>query len=84
MKESIEKGAEFFIDRRLLHDGEHFARWWWLRYRWHYFYDVLVGLDFMTALGYGRDPRMGRPSRISRRSAFPTAAGSWTTRTEIS
>lgn len=25
---------------------------------WHYFYDVLVGLDFMTALGFSGEPRM--------------------------
>ena len=58
VKRAIEKGAEFCSERRLLHEGAHFERWWWLRYPWHYFYDVLVGLDFMTALGYGKDPRM--------------------------
>ena len=39
-------------------EGAHFERWWWLRYPWHYHYDVLVGLDFTTALAYGKDPRM--------------------------
>ncbi len=58
VREAIEGGAEFFLRRRLLHEGRRFNRWYWLRYPWHYFYDVLVGLDFMTALGYGRDPRM--------------------------
>jgi len=58
VKRAIERGAEFFLKKRLLHEGEYFARWWSLRYPWHYFYDVLVGLDFMTALGYGKDPRM--------------------------
>ena len=29
-----------------------------MRYPWHYHYDVLVGLDFMTALGYSTDSRM--------------------------
>lgn len=58
VKLSIKEGAEFFLERRLLHEGARFHRWWWLRYPWHYFYDVLVGLDFMTALGYGKDPRM--------------------------
>jgi hypothetical protein len=29
-----------------------------LHYPWHYIYDYLVGLDFMTRLGYGRDDRM--------------------------
>jgi hypothetical protein len=58
VRRSIERGADFFLERRLLHEGERFARWWWLRYPWHYFYDVLVGVDFLTSLGYGRDPRM--------------------------
>lgn len=58
VRHAIEAGAEFFLERRLLHEGPHFERWWWLRYPWHYFYDVLVGLDLMTALGYGEDPRM--------------------------
>lgn len=58
VKQAIVKGAEFFLERRLLYEGKYFERWWWLRYPWHYFYDVLVGLDFMTALGYGRDPRL--------------------------
>jgi len=57
-RSAIARGAEFFLNKRLLHEGEYFERWWWLRYPWHYNYDVLVGLDFMTALGHGRDPRM--------------------------
>jgi len=58
VKRAIERGAEFFLERRLLHEGDYYERWWSLRYPWHYFYDVLVGLDFMTALGHGRDPRL--------------------------
>jgi len=60
---AIERGAEFFLKRRLLHEGKRFARWYWLRYPCHYFYDVLVGLDFMTALGYGRDHRLNEALR---------------------
>ncbi len=58
VKRALDEGAEFFLRRRLLHEGPRFERWYWLRYPWHYHYDVLVGLDFMTALGHGRDPRM--------------------------
>jgi hypothetical protein len=58
VRRAIDGGAEFFLRRRLLHEGPRFERWYWLRYPWHYHYDVLVGLDFLTALGYGRDPRM--------------------------
>jgi len=57
VKRAIARGVEFFLEKRLLHEGAYFKRWWWLRYPWHYHYDVLVGLDFMTALGYGNDPR---------------------------
>jgi len=58
VRTAIERGAEFYLGRRLLHEGARYPRWWQIHYPWHYWYDVLVGLDFMTALGYGRDPRM--------------------------
>ncbi|OGS51391.1 MAG: hypothetical protein A3K65_00355 [Euryarchaeota archaeon RBG_16_68_12] len=58
VRRALEAGAEFFLRRRLLHEGPRFERWYWLRYPWHYHYDVLVGLDFTTALGHGKDPRM--------------------------
>lgn len=57
LRQAIEAGANFFLRRRLLHEGKPFKRWYWLRYPWHYFYDVLVGLDFITALSYGRAQR---------------------------
>jgi hypothetical protein len=57
VRQAIEAGAEFYLKKRLLHEGRRFERWYWLRYPWHYFYDVLVGLDFLTALGYGKDKR---------------------------
>ena len=72
---AIERGAEFFMKRRLLHEGKRFARWYWLRYPWHYFYDVLVGLDFMTALGYGRDHRLNEALRHLLSKRRPD--GSW-------
>lgn len=58
VRNAIEAGAEFFLARKLLHEGRPYAQWYMLRYPWHYYYDVLAGLDFMTALGYGGDPRM--------------------------
>ena len=58
VRRALADGAEFFLRRRLLHEGPRFARWYWCRYPWHYHYDFLVGLDFMSALGHGRDPRM--------------------------
>ncbi|MFA5896721.1 MAG: prenyltransferase/squalene oxidase repeat-containing protein [Thermoplasmata archaeon] len=66
VRRAIERGAEFFLDRRLLHEGEHFRPWYRLRYPWHYHYNVLVGLDFLSALGYGRDPRMAEALAVLR------------------
>ncbi len=58
MKEAVELGAEFFLQRELYQQGEEYAPWYRFHYPMHYYYDLLVGLDFMTALGYGRDPRL--------------------------
>lgn len=58
MARTVERAAEFFLERELHKQGEHYAPWYRLHYPPHYYYDLLVGLDFMTALGYGADPRM--------------------------
>lgn len=58
MKEAVEKGAEFYLERELHTQGEHYEPWYRFHYPVHYYYDLLVGLDFMTALGYGGDKRM--------------------------
>ena len=75
VRRAIERGAEFFLERRLLREGRPFPRWRWLRYPWHYFYGVLVGLDFLTALGYGRDPRMGEALDVLASKRLPD--GRW-------
>jgi len=58
MKESVEKAAEFFLQRELHIQGDDYPPWYRLHYPNHYYYDLLVGLDFMTSLGYGGDRRM--------------------------
>jgi hypothetical protein len=58
MRSSVEKGAEFFLERELHRQGERYPPWYRFHYPVHYYYDLLVGLDFMSALGYGGDPRM--------------------------
>jgi len=60
IKRSIERGAEFYLARRLLESGEKYAPWFRLHYPIHYYYDVLVGLDVITKLGYGDDKRLGK------------------------
>ncbi len=59
MDQAIEKGAEFYLERKLFEEGRRYAPWFRLHYPHHYFYDVLVGLDVLTQLGYGGDRRLG-------------------------
>ena len=59
MKDCVERAAEFYLGRELHRQGERYEPWY--RFHWpvHYYYDLLVGLDILTALGYGDDPRLG-------------------------
>ena len=58
MKRVVEQGAEFFLQRELHHQGGRYAPWYRTHYPVHYYYDLLVGLDLLTALGYTDDPRL--------------------------
>ncbi|MFQ5907745.1 MAG: prenyltransferase/squalene oxidase repeat-containing protein [Thermoplasmata archaeon] len=58
MHRVVEQGAEFFLERELHKQGARYEPWYRSHYPNHYYYDLLVGLDFMTALGYGYDPRL--------------------------
>jgi hypothetical protein len=59
MKLAVERGAEFFLERELHRQGDRYEPWYRFHYPVHYYYDLLVGLDFMTALGYSGDKRLG-------------------------
>jgi hypothetical protein len=59
MKLACERGAEFFLERELHNQGDPYEPWLKFHYPIHYYYDILVGLDFMTALGYSNDKRLG-------------------------
>ena len=59
MRQAVERGAEFFLERDLHKQGGRYRPWYRFHYPVHYYYDILVGLDFMTALGYGDDRRLG-------------------------
>jgi hypothetical protein len=61
MKRTVELAAEFYLQRELQKQGSHYEPWYRFHYPVHYYYDLLVGLDFMTALGYGDDSRL-RPA----------------------
>jgi hypothetical protein len=59
MQACVERGAEFFLERELHRQGARYPPWFRFHYPVHYYYDLLVGLDLLTSLGYGGDPRLG-------------------------
>ncbi|MGQ0796932.1 MAG: hypothetical protein ACT4OI_03580, partial [Methanobacteriota archaeon] len=60
----------------LLREGpKPYAPWLRLHYPVHYYYDLLVGLDTLTALGYGDDSRI-RPA-LERLTRMRNRDGSW-------
>lgn len=61
MARAIERGVEFYLDRKLFEEGSRYAPWFRFHYPQHYFYDILVGLDLVTQLGYSGDRRL-RPA----------------------
>ena len=75
MQGCAERAAEFFLERGLHRQGARYAPWY--RFHWpvHYYYDVLVGLDVLTELGYGADPRLGWALGLLRRKRRPD--GRW-------
>lgn len=76
VQRSIERGAEFFLDRRLLREGKGtYGPWLRLHYPVHYYYDLLVGLDMLTSLGYADDRRL-RPA-LDRLESMRNPDGSW-------
>ncbi len=58
MQGTAERAAEFFLEHELHRQGERYAPWYRFHYPVHYYYDVLVGLDLLTSLGYSDDPRL--------------------------
>ena len=75
MKQAVEKGAEFYLEREMHKQGDHYEPWYRFHYPVHYYYDLLVGLDFMTALEYGHDKRMSHAISILNKKRRPD--GRW-------
>jgi hypothetical protein len=77
IRKAIARGADFYLDRGLFResDGTSYEPWHRLHYPWHYYYDLLVGLDTLTALGYGKDPRLR--SALDELLSKQNAAGTW-------
>jgi hypothetical protein len=62
IRRAIERGAEFYLEKELSREGsDRYEPWFRLHYPVHYYYDLLVGLDVLTSLGFGNDPRL-RPA----------------------
>jgi hypothetical protein len=58
IKRSAEKGVEFYLERKLFEEGQKYEPWFRFHYPNHYYYDILIGLDVVTALGYAGDRRL--------------------------
>ena len=58
MSDVVERGARFFLERELHRQGDRYPPWFRFHYPVHYYYDLLVGAELLTSLGYGGDPRM--------------------------
>jgi hypothetical protein len=75
MKTAVEKGAEFYLEREMHVQGDHYEPWYRFHYPVHYYYDLLVGLEFMTALGYGGDRRLAHAVEVLKKKRRPD--GRW-------
>ncbi len=76
IRRSIERGAEFYLQRHLAEEGAtRYPPWFRIHYPNQYFYDLLVGLRILTRLGYGADPRLGPALRWLREKRRPD--GTW-------
>ncbi len=72
IKRSVERGSEFYLERRLYKEGSRkYAPWFRYHYPTHYYYDLLVGLDVLTALGYTDDRRLDQALKLLRSKRRP-------------
>jgi hypothetical protein len=76
IKRSVERGAEFYLDRELFREGpRRYLPWFRFHYPVHYYYDLLVGLDIITSLGYAGDRRLRAALKILEEKRRPD--GTW-------
>jgi len=59
MRTVVERTAEYYLERELHLQGDRYEPWYRFHWPTHYYYDLLVGLDCLTALGYTKDARLG-------------------------
>jgi hypothetical protein len=72
---SIERGVEFYLERELWREGKRYEPWFRFHYPIHYYYDLLVGLDTITSLGYGGDKRIESALKHMRKKK--SSGGTW-------
>jgi len=75
MEQAISRGAEFYLQHKLFEEGRPYPPWLRLHYPNHYFYDILVGLDVLSVLGYGADRRLQPALDILMKKSRPD--GTW-------
>ena len=74
IKASIERGAEFYLERKLHKEGKKYEPWYRFHYPVHYYYDILVGLDVLSSLGFAGDKRLSFALNLLRKKRSPTGA----------
>jgi hypothetical protein len=73
---SVERGVEFYLQRKLYEEGKRrYAPWFRFHYPIHYYYDILVGLDTITRLGYAEDKRLNPALEILKKKR--QSDGTW-------
>jgi hypothetical protein len=72
---SIEKGAEFYLERTLHKEGKKYEPWYRFHYPIHYYYDILVGLNVLTSLGFAADSRLSFALNLLKKKRLPS--GTW-------
>ena len=75
LRAAIDRGCEFYLERGLLRQGGRYDPWYRLHSPYHYYYDILVGLEFMTTQGRGDDPRLAPALELLRKKRRPD--GRW-------
>ena len=75
METCVERTAEYYLERELHRQGDPYEPWYRFHWPTHYYYDLLVGLDCLTALGFGDDPRLAFALNLLREKRRPD--GRW-------
>jgi hypothetical protein len=75
LNRAVERGAEFYLKRELHKEGKRYDPWYRFHFPEHYYYDLLVGLDFLTALCYGSDKRLSYAVDLLKQKRRPD--GKW-------